>query len=541
MNQTPLPHSSRRSKALAATALCVVLAGTGAFFVTRPHPTDKPQIQPVSTQPVVVTPELLKSRPVRTISVTPTDPVLGQIYQAFENGPLWTGNKDAEARAKALTRQLPDLESQGIDASGLKAALESLASAAPDDLAAADMRVTKLTLAAMQAVRVGTVPMSALQSHWKIPAEQFDAAPALVSTVSTDKLPSLFAGLAPVDPAYGKLVKALAEYRTRTAAGWATIPGDKELMLDGKDPRAELLRERLRAEGYDVDDLAAAVAAFQARHGLEPDGRVGKSTLAELNVTAEQRVQQILANLERWRHLPRLQADTYVAVNTADATVRVIRDGEVVATHRAITGAPWHATPELVSNISAVTFNPPWEIPESIARNEILPKLKQDPTYLANNRMTVVNGSESDPHGYYMNWAQYEDSAPFHFRQRPGAGNSLGYLKFEMQNPWNIYLHDTSSRELFNKPERHLSHGCVRVENPRELAATLLADGEWERDDIDSAIATGRTSRTAIKPTIPVQVLYWTALVDDRGELNFRPDVYGRDASIVAALSANKR
>jgi murein L,D-transpeptidase YcbB/YkuD len=384
------------------------------------------------------------------------------------------------------------------------------------------------------------VSIAAMSPHWKIPGETFDPAPDVITALKGNDLDKLADTLAPPHPAYQKLVKALATYKDLAArSGWAEIPGDKEVKLDGADPRVALVAERLKAEGYDVTDLPAALALFQTRHGLKPDGRVGKGTLAELNISAADRATQIAVNLERWRHLPRDFGTDYVAVNTADATVALYRDGKPVLNLRAITGDRRHATPVLMSRITAVTFNPPWEIPPSIANKEILPKLKKDPTYLAANNMVVVDGSLTDPSGTFTNWMQYDGKPlPFRFRQRPGAANSLGDLKFEMQNPYNIYLHDTPSRALFNKDDRHLSHGCVRVENPRELALALLSFTPlWDMDAIESAINARRTTRTAIKPSVPVYVLYFTALVDDAGNATFRDDAYGRDPSIAEALS----
>lgn len=254
-------------------------------------------------------------------------------------------------------------------------------------------------------------------------------------------------------------------------------------------------------------------------------------------MSAEARVDQIAVNLERWRHLPRDFKPDYVMANTADGAVMVVRDGAPKMRLRAITGDRKHETPVLMSRITAVTFNPTWEIPISIAGKEILPKLKKDPTYLQFQNMVVVNGTETDPHGLYMNWERFSaNSLPYRLRQKAGATNSLGLVKFEMSNPYNIYIHDTPSRKLFAKDDRHLSHGCVRVENPRVLAEELLAPtGKWDAEKIEATIADGQTQRAMLKTWLPVYVMYWTAYVDE-GKIHFRDDAYHRDAAITQAL-----
>lgn len=347
------------------------------------------------------------------------------------------------------------------------------------------------------------------------------------------------------------LMAMLDRYRDFEAGGgWPDIPGEQEIRLDGSDPRQALLLDRLRLTG-DLPSgtgsregaLTEAVRHFQLRHGLEPDGRVGKRTLAALNVSASGRTAQILANLARWDETPPPLDREYVAVNIADATLEMVRGGAVLERMRVIVGDQRHPTPVFSARITGVTVNPPWNVPRSIATREILPRLKRDTTYLARNRMVLLE-REDDPHGLTVAWHAISAGAfPFRIRQLPGEGNALGRIKFEMPNPHDVYLHDTPARALFKRSDRGLSHGCIRLEHPQQLAQHLLPAGEEGAATLEAAIASGETIRIPLPMPVPVHLHYWTAFVDDNGAENFRPDRYGRDnmAGISAKTGAMAR
>jgi murein L,D-transpeptidase YcbB/YkuD len=294
-------------------------------------------------------------------------------------------------------------------------------------------------------------------------------------------------------------------------------------------PGAADLRQRLAREGYRVgqstdpgvfdDQLAAAVRMFQMRHGLDADGVVGPGTAQELNVTAEQRLLQIDANLERWRWMPDLPADR-LEVDIAAATATLYVAGLPTLGVRTIVGDPKHRTPMFISILDAIVINPPWNVPSSIASKELFPREAAQPGYLARNDFLRVDGR---------------------LQQQPGPHNALGRLKFDLKSPFGVYLHDTPGRAAFGRAERHLSHGCVRVEHPQDLALALLSPGDWTPTRIASAIDSGETSRVAIPRPTPLLVAYWTARVDDDGALQFRRDIYGWDAKLMSALAAVAR
>lgn len=272
-------------------------------------------------------------------------------------------------------------------------------------------------------------------------------------------------------------------------------------------------------EAWD-DQLDAAVRRAQARHGLAEDGVVGRATLAALNVSAAERADQIAANLERWRWMPRNPPPRRVALNIADASLQLIEPGQAPLPMRVVVGQPNKRTPMFEDKIKAVVLNPPWVVPDDIAAKEVWPKIRKDPGY-------------KDREGFVVR----RDG---HLEQKPGPRCALGAIKFDLSNPFGVYLHDTPARSLFAQPNRALSHGCMRVEQPNALAQRLLAeDPRWTPDRIDLAILAGTTVRIELKAPVPVTVAYWTAFVDADGTVEFRPDVYGWDRALQERLAAS--
>ncbi len=303
------------------------------------------------------------------------------------------------------------------------------------------------------------------------------------------------------------------------------------------------LRERLRATGELKDDnnnpeeyneaLENAVLYFQSCHGLKADGIVGPETLAELNIPPEQRLTQIRVNLSRWGKLANTLGNRYIMVNIPAYELNVVENGMTVLNMKAIVGKKTRPTPDIQSTVTRIILNPYWNVPKLIAQKDILPKIINDPGYLDEMNMRVIDREEDstteiDPDS--INWkSEIETGFRYHFRQDPGETNALGLVKFEFPNSQHIYMHDTPAKNLFMSDKRAFSSGCIRLEKPFDLATYLIQDNpQWNSDRINTILEEGKTSYIKITP-IPVIITYLTLWVDDNGNVQFRADIYGQD------------
>jgi len=285
--------------------------------------------------------------------------------------------------------------------------------------------------------------------------------------------------------------------------------------------------------------LAAALLRFQARHGLYPDGVLGGRTLAELNIPVESRINSLRINLERGRWVLRGLGGTFVAVNIAGFESYFVRNDTVVWRAPSIVGQPFRQTPEFRASMTYLVVNPTWTVPELLLDEDVFPAVRRDPTYLASHAMQVLDrqGNSVDP--ATIDWSWYRGRTfPYRVVQSPGGTNPLGRIKFMFPNPYAVYLHDTPARELFRKPQRTFSSGCIRIEHPMALAALLLEGSSWTPAALDSVLATGAEQTVPLPRAVPVILLYWTAWSAAEGPVNFRPDVYHRDAAVLRALDA---
>lgn len=474
---------------------------------------------------------------------------LARIYEAGHFAPIWTLSPGAGARASVLAR-VPGLAvSEGLDP-----ARYAIRQTSPGDdaasIAARDLAETEAFLRFVRDARSGAVAPMGMGRDWSIMPDSFDAAGNVATAVRDGAIGPLVESLSPPHAAYRRLTRALAAYEAiASSGGWPLVGGDNELLLGSGDPREASLMERLRIEGdlfpgasaaNDTDAAREAVQRFQARHGLPADGRVGRATLRALQIGANARVDQIRANLKRWRHVPRDFGTRYVEVNAADQSAVLTSAGGERLAMRAIVGDLKHPTPVLSARILAVTLNPPWNVPVSIATKEFLPKLRRNSAYLEAHEIVIANRAGGDPYGRDIDWnAVGSRGFPYMFRQLPGPRNSLGVVKLEMPNPFDVYLHDTPTKALFARSPRYFSHGCVRLERAIDMAIAVIADeSAWNRNSIGEAIRTGKTRRIDLAKPVPVYILYWTAFVTEAGQVNFREDAYGRDGPLIAALSA---
>ena len=302
-------------------------------------------------------------------------------------------------------------------------------------------------------------------------------------------------------------------------------------------PKQSLPTRTDLAEPSNQDDvfdamLKEAVQRFQARHGLTANGIVGVETLRELNVTTSERIKQLASTIEYCKKMPPLQENRYILINIADFTLNLIEDGKPVLKMPVIVGKTTNQTPEFNGIITNLIINPAWSVPYSIASKELLPKLKKNPGYLSRSRMQVYRSNQRiDPSA--INWSSYsEKNFPLLLRQDPGQGNSLGRIKFMFTNPYDIYLHDTPTKKLFQKFPRAFSHGCIRVQAPVDLAVYLMQNTPMGSEEaIKSAISKGKTRSLPLPSPIPINIVYVTAWVDSEGIVQFRPNIYNRKLS----------
>jgi murein L,D-transpeptidase YcbB/YkuD len=359
--------------------------------------------------------------------------------------------------------------------------------------------------------------------------------------------------MGPQNPFYKLFQNGLREYRTIMAeGGWPTVSAGPVLTDESTGTRVIELRQRLRVtgdlKGPDPADpgqfdshLVEAVKHFQMRHGIDADGKVGPRTVEEMNVPVETRVNQLRASLERMRWVFRDLPNDYIIVDVAGFNVYLIRGGEQIWESRVQVGKPYHATPIFKDTMTYLDFNPTWTIPPGILRKETLPRVRRDPDYLSRKNMSVVTTSGKIVDPSTIDWAATTKRFPYMIRQEPGPHNALGRVKFMFPNKYMVYLHDTPSKGLFARSERAFSHGCIRTQNPFDLAELLLADQGWDRARIDQVVESRKTTRVNLKNPMTVMLLYWTAEVDDDGTVHFRKDVYKRDAPIIRGLDEQFR
>ncbi len=346
------------------------------------------------------------------------------------------------------------------------------------------------------------------------------------------------------------LQKKLMEVRSAAKAGTtrAHIPDGPSLGPDTTHPHIAIVRERLGVappedgkgpDYYDVN-LEAAVRAFQEEKGLKPDGVIGSNTRQALNVgTIPVSAETIISNMERWRWVPRDLGKRYVFINIPEFRFRVVSNGKTIHQERIVTGSPQHKTPIFSDQMETIVFNPYWNVPQSILVNEIIPAERNNPGYVDRNNLEIIWQNRETVDAFMVDWDQVNPNKLF-LRQRPGRGNALGQVKFLFPNKHSVYMHDTPTKHLFNRAIRAYSHGCMRVRNPLQFAELLLADQGWSRDRIDRTLVTAEDEHIPLEHKLPVHITYFTAWVDEDGQILGYRDVYGYDRKVRLALHLDK-
>jgi murein L,D-transpeptidase YcbB/YkuD len=476
----------------------------------------------------------------------PDRAVLDSAYSAGGWRLFWHNGAVVTPGGVALARELGGVRLRGLDEGDYLPTLYS--GTGLESLVAHDISMSRGALRMARDLRRGRISPRSLSPSWHLSPRAFDGVTTLQRLLHAASVAAVFDSLEPRDPGYWRLRGALpALMRLAGAAPEFTVRAFPRTLRLG-DSTAVVLQLRMRLQllgdlaadstrasstAFD-DEVAQAVQRFQARHGLAADGVVGAATLEALAVPLHWRARQVELALERWRWFSEPGDAPVIEVNVADATLQ-FRDSLLGAERfagRVIVGTTRTPTPILESQVSRVLFNPGWNVPTKIAREELVPTFRADISRFTRGHYELLRGNtvvpptpeNLDAIGRGVN-----------LRQRPGTGNALGRIKFEVRGTTAIHLHDTPSPGLFLRDVRTLSHGCIRVHQPADLAIAVLGPA-WTHERI--AVATTDTVQVVAMPprAVAVRLLYMTALLDEQGMLQFRSDPYGRDRALDAAL-----
>jgi L,D-transpeptidase YcbB len=455
-------------------------------------------------------------------------------YQNRNMAPLWLDKGVESDRAKAAVARIKQADSDGLDVSDYK--IPDFAAAGPDALAEAELKFTETLLTYARHVQAGRFSYANVSKNIELPQQPPELSEVLTKVADAKDAGKALDEFSPPQKAYQNLKAKLVELRNKSGANGHEIPDGPELKLTKvptEDPRVPQLRERLGLKGDDADlhfdaKLSDAVKRYQKSNDLKVTGALDAQTVRDLNgPPRDKQIDIILANMERWRWVPRDLGKTHVLVNLPDFTLKLMHDGSMMWTTRIVIGKPAMPTPLLTETMKYITVNPTWNVPQSIVQNEYLPALQQDPTVLERMGLHVVNDRDGSVHIY----------------QPPGDGNALGRLRFNFPNRFDVYQHDTPEKYLFNETSRAYSHGCMRVQDPVKYAQLLLSierpnDGYTE-DKIRRMFGHDEQDIQFPAP-IPVHLTYQTATVDDDGQLVIRRDVYGLDSRVLALIKTER-
>lgn len=484
------------------------------------------------------------------------DEAVAAFYRKRGFAPAWTEG----ARVEALLAALHELALDGLDPEDYRAgqiaqrgaALADQADAQPDP--AFELLCTRAYLLALTHLYRGKVDPRTVDSGRNFDPLSPDPEQSLqlaLAGVDSSDIAGAFAKARPQHPLYQGLREAMGALRyVASQGGWPSLPQGPSLKPGDTDPRVPLLRRRLQASGYLPEDLApealdaplydpqlaAAVLRYQDEQYLDPDGSVGGATRRALNVPVAERIAQLRVNLERARWLLHEIQGDLVVVDIAGFTLHYFDGRPLPAwSTRVQVGQPYRMTPVFKSAIDQITFNPAWVVPPTIYTKDLLPKLRKNPGYLAKQKLHVYSADWKELPPGSINWNK--PPAGLRLRQESGSDGALGHIKISFPNPYAVYLHDTPHAELFARHSRAFSSGCIRVQQPYDLAERLFNDPQrWNRAAIDAAVAAGETRTFKLGTPVPVLLAYWTVDLHDGTRPAFKADIYGLDGTLLKAL-----
>jgi murein L,D-transpeptidase YcbB/YkuD len=492
--------------------------------------------------------------------------IIPNFYQGRNYAPVWFDDDGLRPTVKALVEAIHSAQMDGLKPSDYH--LEGIGRmlAALDDgrrplgkdqvkqWADLDLILTDAFLLLGSHLSGGRINPENIHADWVIGPRSFDMLAVLNSVSTQEQMHRTLDQLRPSHKGYADLKSAIFEMRSLAAkGGWQQPQGQKTLRPSDTDGEIATFRRLLSITGdyqggthekpahlYD-DQLVAAVKRFQYRHGLEPDGVIGKKTRRAMAVSPERRIRQMELNLERWRWLPNHLGDRYLLINTAAFWLKVVENHRKRLDMKVVVGRPARQSPVFSSTMTYMVLNPYWNVPHKIAVEDILPKLADGVGYLIDQSFKVFSGWKEDDQELApqeVDWSLYgKHYFPLRFRQEPGIKNALGQIKFMFPNKFAVYLHDTPQKLLFKKFQRDFSSGCIRVEDAMALANYLLSDSpNWTAQALSAHLKKGQRQVVRIPDPINIHLIYMTAWVDEDRVLQFREDIYGRDVELDNAL-----
>lgn len=482
---------------------------------------------------------------------TDQDRQLHDFYKSRSFDPVWLTRSGWGAGVTPVTHTLRHADREGLNPADYEPGLTVLEGAQKNaaSLLEAEVAFTKAVLDYIDDLGGERMSPRKIGKSLYLKPDPIDAAQVLASGMATDQTGSWLAALTVHKSQYQALKKILPSYREKAdqEPSFPHVPKGPLLKRGTPHSQVPLLRQNLLAHGaislettsleFDAA-VEEAVKAFQAKAFLTQDGVVGPRTRRALNQTLQDKVDQILVTMERWRWLPETLEDRYIMVNIAAFDLKAYERDKKVLEMPVIIGRDYRETPVFTSRIYSLRFNPSWHVPHSIAVKDKLKKIRQDPSYLTRGGYLLYTSEGERISPYRVNWTQVT-SGTFHYRLRqlPGARNALGKIRFSMKNPFNVYLHSTPDTHLFDKTRRNFSSGCIRVSRPAELAAFVLDEpSQWTLSTIAAEMEGTRTRNVKLDRPIPVYISYFTVWVDDQGEAHFMDDLYGQDAKIRQVL-----
>lgn len=476
--------------------------------------------------------------------------VVDAFLAARGNGHAWVDENEVptlNSKGAAVVRVMERAERQGLRPA-------DYALPVTDTPEALDDAVSRVLLRYLTDLQAGRVTPKKADPDLFVFQREVDGLTLLNAVHAASETAKAMAELAPGNPIYRRLRRLLLDYRALAkTGGWPTVPEGPTLKPGMTESRVAAVRRRLSATAdltpvsgaTDLYDpaLESAVRQFQRRHGLDADGAIGAKTVAAMNVPVQDRVRQIVLNMERFRWMPDDFGDDHVFVNMAGFELDYVVGGVTRLAMRVIIGRPYRETPIFSDRIRYLEFNPTWSVPAKIAAQDLLPKIKKDPSYLTAGGYELYAGYQDgaprvDP--ATVNWSALPKGRfPYRLRQAPGEKNALGQVKFMFPNQFDVYLHDTPGRELFAKSVRNFSSGCIRLQKPITLAEVMLAADGQDPGRVRKILDSKKTTRVNLKTPVPVHLTYLTAWIGEGGTVEFRDDIYGRDTLLAKALGLN--